>query len=1007
MDPLKDRKNMANYTSELHFENDLIHQLTIGDSQWTYRNDIKNENDLWHNFFEKLEQNNQNNLENTPLTANEKMQIKNQLSFPNYYRAAKWLVGENGIAKVDVQREDAKLGKIKLSVLWRDNIAGGHSSYEVVNQIKLEKQSDTDVNRRTDVSLLINGLPLIHIELKNKSTSYMDAFRQIKKYDKEGKFRGIYSCLQMFVVSNITETRYIATAKEDKLNEQFLTKWVDENNKPVTQLSDFTEHVLSIPRAHQMVMQYTVIDEDKEALILLRPYQVHAIEKVKKASFEGKDGYVWHTTGSGKTLTSYKVASNLLQIPAISKTIFIVDRIDLDQQTSMDFLSYASNDVVEIDGTDNTHDLVNKLASNDRQVIVTTIQKINNMIKHFKAGKHSKKQTHIKNLKVAFIVDECHRAVTPERQKMLRQFFVHSLWYGFTGTPIFKENKREQKGDLAQTTAGQYGECLHEYTVKEAIQDKAVLGFQVEYINTLKDNDDIKEKDISDAAYQNEEHMLQVINFMLNQSRAKLGFKNGVGKTYTALFTVKSIKQAQKYYDLIKKVKSGQTKVSISEETKKILPDFPKIAVTYSVSENEDESINNQDHMKRCIKDYNQMYDTHYTINELSGYNTDINNRLARKKDQYKDRENQLDIVIVAERLLTGYDAPCLSTLFIDKQPMKPQHIIQAFSRTNRLFDNGKAYGQIVTFQTPEYFKKQVDEALKLYSNGGENEVLAPVFDDEFKKFKEKLEYLLKIAPTPEDTPLTESATETELKEFATAYQAFDKLFASIQVYSRYDEEKDTIFKKYHLSKEILEDYTAKYKNVIEELKTRKTDKPTNDTFDFEYQIESVHFDTINYQYILSLIQSVIPQNLIDIEISQKQIDSIDKYLEHLKKENEALANIISELWQEIKENPAQYYGQSMNQLLDEKINSIIQESIHEFAGKWCVGENELAFFAKNYKMGKRTQMGEKALKDTRNYTLFKDENPDTKETKLKYLKHSLKNSHLFVQEKIRPLIHK
>ena len=237
-----------------------------------------------------------------------------------------------------------------------------------------------DQDRRLDVTLLINGLPMIQIELKSKHQPFMAAFRQIKKYDEQGSFRGIYSTLQMFVVSNGTDTRYIAAAKSNRLNEQFLTRWVDQHNQPIDSLYDFTEHVLSIPRAHQMVMQYSVIDDDKKSLILLRPYQVHAIEKVKEASYHQRSGYVWHTTGSGKTLTSYKVARNLLQIPSIEKTIFVLDRKDLDQQTADSFRSYAQNDVIDVDQTEDTKKLVQRLYASDKRVIVTTIQKMNVML---------------------------------------------------------------------------------------------------------------------------------------------------------------------------------------------------------------------------------------------------------------------------------------------------------------------------------------------------------------------------------------------------------------------------------------------------------------------------------------------------------------------------------------------------------------------------------------------------------------------------------------------------
>ncbi|EPC58893.1 Type I restriction-modification system restriction subunit [Lacticaseibacillus paracasei subsp. paracasei Lpp123] len=370
-------------TLESTFEKRLIEQLTRGISQWTYRQDLKTEEDLWRNFRQKIEQNNVAVLDGHPLTEQEFRQIQNQLQFGTFYDAAKWLAGENGVAKVQVQREDATLGTVRLEVVRREDVAGGTSSYEVVNQIEMPKVFADYQNRRFDVSLLINGLPLIHIELKNADHSYMDAFRQIKKYLSDGMFNGIYSVVQMFVVSDPYHTRYIAPASGTKMNERFLTNWVDEHNQPVETLTDFTDQVLSIPQAHKMVTQYTVIDSIRKSLILLRPYQIHAIERVREATKHQVSGYVWHTTGSGKTLTAYKVARNLLQIPSIDKTIFIVDRVDLDQQTTSSFMAYAENDTIDIDETEHVRDLIKKLKSTDRTVIVTTIQKLNFVMRRF------------------------------------------------------------------------------------------------------------------------------------------------------------------------------------------------------------------------------------------------------------------------------------------------------------------------------------------------------------------------------------------------------------------------------------------------------------------------------------------------------------------------------------------------------------------------------------------------------------------------------------------------
>ncbi|MGN0584719.1 MAG: type I restriction endonuclease [Ruminococcus sp.] len=367
------------------------------------------------------------------------------------------MTGENGVAHVSVQR-DTKT--IQLTVLKRDDIAGGSSIYEVINQYKALKDDECDIhhqNRRFDVSLLINGIPLIHIELKNRQHSYMDGFRQIKKYISEGKFTGVFSAIQTFVVSNAVDTKYFAAVAEEQLNEKFLSGWEDKENNPVSDYLKFASQVLKIPEANQIVMKYVVLDQEDKKLLLLRPYQIHSIEAVRTASRQGKSGYIWHTTGSGKTMTSYKTARNLLMdIPSIEKTIFLIDRKDLDMQTTQAFQSYANNDIVEVDETENVGDLINKL--------------------------------------------------------------------------------KNQNQDL--------------------------------------------------SVYESEAHMLKVLDTILNKSREKLGFANGRGKTYERFLTVNSIQRAQAYYDLLKKVKNGETSIEISEETKRVLPDFPKFAITYSVSSN-------------------------------------------------------------------------------------------------------------------------------------------------------------------------------------------------------------------------------------------------------------------------------------------------------------------------------------------------------------------------------------------------------------------------------------
>lgn len=714
---------MASFESELSIENQLIHQLTKEKSQWTLREDIHTFQDLWNNFREILVRNNKELFDEHPLTDNEFLQVQNQLRFPTFYDGAKWMLGENGIARVSIQREDASLGTVQPVVFKRVDIAGGSSVYEVVHQIEFERKEKMNRDRRGDVTLLINGLPMIHIELKNRSHPYKEAFNQIKKYLKEGAFRDIFSCLQMFVVSNGTDTRYIAAASENALNEKFLSVWLDDNNQPQSDYLTFSKAVLSIPAAHKMVSQFTVLDSERKAIIMLRPYQIHAIEAIRDAVnpySEGgtHSGYIWHTTGSGKTLTSYKAAHYLAQIPSVDKVIFVVDRKDLDNQTTGAFQAYAEYDTIDVNETDNTGDLVKKLLAGSGDVIVTTIQKLQIVMKRYPEG--SKKYEKLHSLHLVFIVDECHRAVSPQAQDQLNHYFTNPLWYGFTGTPIFSEDAKDSAGDLPKTTEEQFGKCLNKYTIKEALHDGSVLGFQVEYHNTFnleelarknsitnweKDEDGyglesvLIKKKLIDAAYEDEGHMLKVVDFIINKSAGKLGLNRGKGNTYTAILTTSSIKQAQRYYDLFKRVKAGkESTVTINEEIKRKLSDFPKVAITYSVGENTDTASFNQDKMKESMKDYNDLFGTQFTMEQLNAYNANVNDRLARKKKLFQVREAQLDLVIVVDRLLTGFDAPSLSTLFIDRKPMRSYSIIQAFSRTNRLFDNLKRYGQIVSF---------------------------------------------------------------------------------------------------------------------------------------------------------------------------------------------------------------------------------------------------------------------------------------------------------------------
>lgn len=989
-------KNMPELESII--EKNLIDQLVLGDSQWTYRPDLKSEKDLWDNFRYILEQNNKDRLNGQPLSDNEFEQVKNQLQFSSFYKAGEWLVGENGKVMVHVQRDTEKL---HLVVMNHEHIAGGSSVYEVINQystLQSDKENGKDNNSRFDVTLMINGLPMIHIELKNKSHPYMEAFNQIKRYIGEGKFTGIFSAVQMFVVSNGVDTKYFSAASDTELNPKFMSGWLDEKNNPVTDYIDFAKSVLRIPQAHEMIARYTVLDEDSKRLILLRPYQIHAIEAIRESSKQGKSGYVWHTTGSGKTLTSYKATRNLLMdIPSIDKTIFLIDRKDLDAQTTLAFQAYANNDLVDVDETENVNDLKKKLKSDDRQVIVTTIQKLQRLVTK-RLKEDTPEYNKIRNLKLGFIVDECHRAVTPATKRELERFFKNSLWFGFTGTPRFDENSYPQMGDLPRTTEALYGKCLHKYTIMNAIHDNAVLGFQVEH-NGPKNIDD----ETDSKVYETEKHMLNVLDVILNKSYHKLGFQNGKGKTYVGLLTTSSIQQAQKYYELLTKVKNGETPLVIDEKIKQVLPDFPKFAITYSVSENKDNSMVNQDKMKKSIDDYNKMFGTKFDISQIQSYNGNLNKRLARKDSKYKSRNEQLDLVIVVDRLLTGFDAPCMSTIYIDRQPMGPHDLIQAFSRTNRIFDKNKAFGQIVTFQAPVLFKECVDNAVKLYSAGGTKESVLAEWNVVEPAFKKALSALRVSAEKPEDIA---SMSEKEKKIFVKIFQEFDTLFAQLKSFTNYD---DSMLKDYGITEEEYNDYVGHYKNVVEELKKDPPDgdEPNDEIVDQEYELMAYSNTKIDYEYIISLIQNIVTPSDDDENLSpgerQKKIDEIKSFVEDLRKDNPKIADIMSTLVSEIENDEEKYKGQSILNVVENMRQDCIDRVITDFCDEWKTSKEDVMYVAENYRNG--AIINESAIKATSNYSEYKD-SQEKALPKFKYYSKMMTELRKVLEEEIKPLNH-
>ena len=588
---------------------------------------------------------------------------------------------------------------------------------------------------------------------------------------------------------------------------------------------------------------------------------------------------------------------------------------------------------------------------------------------------------------------------------MLERFFTRSLWYGFTGTPIFSVNAYKVGGDLPKTTEEMYGACLHDYTVKKALHDGNVLGFQTEHLGKTGITQGDENEDFS--VYNTEEFMLKVLDTIVNKSRAKFGFQNGSGKTYEALLTVNSIEKAQCYYDLLKAVKAGEKSLKISEETRRVLPDFPKFAITYSVSndENSESSQVNVSKMQESLKDYNKMFGTNYTVDTIKNYNVNLNNRLARKDTRYKSRAEQLDLVIVVDRLLTGFDAPCLSTLFIDRQPMQPQGIIQAFSRTNRLYDKNKTAGQIVTFQSPHKFKQAVDEALKLYSNGGEAIVLAPDWKTVKAEFEKELKLLRIIAPTPD--VIANFSMQAKIR-FAKVFQSFDKLYANLKSFTKYEEHPPEY---YGITDDEYAEYAAYYENIMEELRQlrnrgNETGGESGEDLPVDgYELMAYSREKIDYEYIVSLIQNLVAATAETAENRDEKIAEVENYIQELTKTNEKLGGLMQSLWEKILANPGKYKNKKIGIILAEMREDAIDKVINEFTEEWCVEKTAVQYTAEHYTLtdDENEIPGLKMLKETADYESYK-EKAGNHVPKFKYYS-SMKNNLLQVLEKeILPL---
>jgi type I restriction enzyme R subunit len=707
--------------------------------------------DLISNWRKELNRLNSDQLEGVPLTDNEFEQVMAKVNqIGNSFEAAKLLAMEEGKGKIDgIYRDsDPRITReqITLTVFKKAQVAGGDSSYKIAREV-------TTLNgNRFDLVLLINGLPLINIEQKRADKSLDEAFNQFKRYYRDGEYMHNFMAFsQMMVITSEVATRYFATPKSiDDFNPNFVFHWANKKNQPVNHWEDVIDQFLMIPMAHQMVGDYLVIDhprdEENRRHMLLRSYQVHALRAVEQAAYQGVNGdgvphggFVWHTTGSGKTVTSFKTALFLSTRGGFDKVVFLVDRRELDSHTSESFKAYAAYEPVEVDDTRHTYELRKKLLSPTRGIVVTTIFKLYSLVKDLDEVGDNR----LKDKKMVFIIDEAHRTTMGQMMGTIKRYFKkNGLFFGFTGTPLFDENKVtgkiDEKSQVIDTTEKLFGPSLHQYTIDEAIADNNVLGFHVDYINTgeFKSYDQLRqliiekikeekpeqaEKDIErrvvgwtqleveqEAAkrgilvYQDETHIPRVVEEIL-----KNWDEQSQAKKFNAILTAAYKKRVVAYYKEFKKqLKKKNIEINV--------------AMTFSFGGDDEEKPIDPVIIREMFKDYASFTGIEFVLGDRrqgeNAYYEDVTARVKRGGSGRNPRN--IDLVIVANQLLTGYDSKFLNTLYVDRF-LELQDLIQAYSRTNRIYGKEKEFGSIINFQYPRITEEQVNKALRLYGSGG------------------------------------------------------------------------------------------------------------------------------------------------------------------------------------------------------------------------------------------------------------------------------------------------
>ncbi|WP_284077681.1 type I restriction endonuclease subunit R [Acinetobacter nosocomialis] len=818
--------------SEQQLENELIAQLQLLGYQ---RVSIKDESQLLSNLKAQIER--ANGL--APLSATEWKQVISHLNTGSVFERAKNL---RDLFPIKFDDGSSK------HIFFLSNDPS-KNLYQVTNQITVDHRDHNGRTSRFDVTLLVNGLPVVQIELKKRGMEIAEAFNQTQRYTREAYWagQGLFSFIQLFIISNGANTRYYANGTPSI---EFAFPWADVSNKPMNEIVDFAEVFLNPSHLTQMLTQYMVMLDTSKTLMVLRPYQIYAVQKiVEQVQSSNQNGYIWHTTGSGKTLTSFKASQIIMNMPDVEKVLFVVDRNDLDTQTSREFNAFKAESV---DSTDSTHTLVKQLDQRHDKLIVTTIQKLNRAIS---TDRYLAYINYLKDKKVVFIFDECHRSQFGDTHQNIKKFFTNAQMFGFTGTPIFKDNSQTKAG-LTLTTDYLFNQCLHKYVIVDAIRDRNVLQFQIDYRgkftakgmqNNLDDGEDVEGIDTQEL-YDNPQRLEMIARYIVDTHDTKT--KN---REFTAMFCVSSVDTLTQYYDLFEKVQAEKQQ---QDEAQGKLFKPLTIATIFSYGANEAVSTDDQtglieeeaadvptqinqssrDKLDRYIANYNAQFGTNYNSGDgFYAYYRDIADRVKKK---------QIDILLVVNMFLTGFDSKPLNTLYVDKN-LKYHGLIQAFSRTNRVFNDKKPFGNIICFRN---LKHATDEALALFSNKDAQQiVLVPSFNEIQKDYDTAVDKLMNV--TADYQAVDELLTEDQQLEFIKAFREVMRYNAQLQTFIEYDQDQT------QLDKQHFANFASKYADLCRDLRKTTKKEKVSVLDDVDFQLDLLHSDRINVGYIINLLQ--------------------------------------------------------------------------------------------------------------------------------------------------------